>query len=104
MAPNTKRQRRIKDDGINLAASQIYELLQDLELGKLKEWIEKDAGNYARLLSVLVRMSEAALKYERYRAEVAETRRKIQEQLKQARKSGPTEQALAEMEEALGLL
>ena len=34
MAARKKRQPRIKDEGINLAASQIYELLQDLELEK----------------------------------------------------------------------
>lgn len=99
-----KRQRRIKEQGINLAAAQIYELLQEVELERLREWIEEDAGNYARLLSVLVRVSEGALKYERYRAEVAETRRKLQEHFRKAQQNGLTNEAVREMEEALRLL
>ena len=94
----------IPEAGLLLAASQLYELLTDLDPRGLAAKVEQDPACYVRLIGVLARLSESGLKYERYRAEVAEHKAALAQHLAGAKKGVLTKEAIAEMEEALRLL
>lgn len=63
---------KIHEAGLNLAASQIFELLQDFDVQTLKEQLADDPENYSKLVSALARISKEALGFEKYRAAVKE--------------------------------
>jgi hypothetical protein len=63
---------KIHEAGLNLAASQIFELLQDFDVSTLKEQLAEDPENYSKVVSALARISKEALGFEKYRAAVKE--------------------------------
>ncbi len=87
-----------------IAASQIYQLLSEFKADSLKAALKGDPAQYARLINVLVRLGDGGLKFERYKAEVARQKYKIQEQLNAAKPGGLTDEAIAEIEKSLNLL
>jgi signal transduction histidine kinase len=90
--------------GLQTAAAQILELLSDFDAKSLKATLDGDTQNYARLTHVLARLSEAALKYDRYRAEIAEKKEKLQQMLREAKEGGMAPESIANLEDALNLM
>jgi hypothetical protein len=96
---------KIHEAGLNLAASQIFELLQDFDVSTLKEQLADDPENYSKVVSALARISKEALGFEKYRQLVAEQKRKIEDALNTAKtKGGLTPDTLATIEQAAAML
>ena len=96
---------KIHEAGLNLAASQIFELLQDFDVSTLKAQLADDPENYSKVVSALARISKEALGFEKYRQLVAEQKRKIEDALNTAKaKGGLTPDTLATIEQAAAML
>jgi hypothetical protein len=96
---------KIHEAGLNLAASQIFELLQDFDVSTLKEQLAEDPENYSKVVSALARISKEALGFEKYRQLVTEQKRKIEEALNTAKtKGGLTPETLQTIEQAAAML
>lgn len=96
---------KIHEAGLNLAASQIFELLQDFDVTAMKEKMADDPENFSKVVSALARISKEALGFEKYRELVAEQKRKINDALNAARgKGGLTPETLQQIEQAAAML
>jgi hypothetical protein len=96
---------KIHEAGLNLAASQIFELLQDFDVATLKEQLAEDPENYSKIVSALARISKEALGFEKYRELVAESKRKIEAALDADKgKGGITPETLEKIRNELNLL
>src|SRR5207247_746677 len=69
---------------LQVAAAQIYELLCVFDPSSLKEDLIGDSQKYARLVNVLARLGDGADKYTRYRAQVAECKARLAQELRRA--------------------
>ena len=69
---------KIHEAGLNLAASQIFELLQDFDPTEMKELLAKDPENYSRIIGALAKISKEALNFEKYRDAVTKAKAEIQ--------------------------
>ncbi len=95
----------IQKASLDIAASQFLELLKDLDVNGLRGILEEDPQEYARIISTMVRLAEGSLKFERYRAEVAEKKELLLKQLAEAKKEGGmSRKSIREMEQTLRLL
>jgi hypothetical protein len=94
----------IQEAGLQLAASQIYQVLMDFDPKVLKKKLNRNAEGYARLVHVMARLSEGGLKYDRYRAEVAERKEKILRELEKGKRGGMTKARFARIEGNLNLM
>jgi hypothetical protein len=95
---------QIHEATLQLAASQLYEVLTEFDLGNLKGLLAEKPSNYAKIVNALSKLSEGGLKYERYRSEVEERKRAIADQLTRAKADGLTAETLTRIEEELRLL
>lgn len=96
---------KIHEAGLNLAASQIFELLQDFDVATLKDQLAADPENYSRVVSALARISKEALGFEKYRELVADQKRKIEAALTEGKsKGGITPETLEKIQRELQLL
>ena len=94
-----------------MAASQIYEILQDFNLRYLKERLEEKPETYSLLITAISKLSRLGqgekklqLEFTKYQDKVAEQKRKLEHELGKAKRGGLTPEAIAMMEEALNLL
>ena len=94
----------LHEAGLQLAAAQVYELLMDFEPESLKAKLKGSPENYARLVTVLSRLSEGGLKYERYRAQVALHKANIQKELANSEPGGITPETRRRIEQELNLM
>ena len=94
----------VQEAGLQIAATHIYELLSTFNPSTLKQKLRGNPENYARIVNVLARISDGGLKFERYRAEVAERKAKIELAIKRAREGGITPETLTRIEEEIKLL
>jgi hypothetical protein len=78
----------IQETALQIATTHIYELLTEFDPAKLKRKFKGGLEDYTRIVQLLVRISDGGLKYERYRAEVAERKAKIQQEIERAREGG----------------
>lgn len=79
---------QLQELGLHLIASQAYELLSALDPRRLKEQLQDDLALYVHLLNAVSRLSDSGLEYEKYRAELAEKKIRIEKELAAARASG----------------
>jgi hypothetical protein len=97
--------KEIQEAAMQLAASQICEVLKNFDVEELTKKIKKgNPDDYARLILSLWRLTDGGLKYEKYRAEVAETKAKLEQSLKASESSGMTPEQLAEFRRLLDQL
>lgn len=89
---------------LHLAASQLYEVLSDFDIGNLKTLLVDEPENYAAIVNSLAKLSKGALDQQKYRDLVAEQKRKIEAALSTAKKGGITKETLAEIEQAAAML
>jgi hypothetical protein len=61
---------------LHLAASHVYELLQEFDPETLKENFKGDSADYARIARALSHVSDGSLKHEKHRAKLAELKNK----------------------------
>jgi hypothetical protein len=94
----------IQEAGLQLAASQIYEVLMDFNPKVLKKKLYRNGEGYARLVQMMARLSDGGLKYERYRAEVAQRKEKLLKDVEQGKRKGATRKLWERMEGNLHLL
>jgi len=96
---------KIHEATLQLAASQIYEVLTDFDVGPLKEMLADKPGLYPKVINSIAKLSEGGLKYERYREEVSARKRAIDAQLDAASdKGGITPETLEKIKHELNLL
>lgn len=69
---------KIHEAGLHLAASQIFELLEDFDPTDMKELLAKDPENYSRIIGALAKISKEALNFEKYRDAVVAAKQEIQ--------------------------
>jgi Protein of unknown function (DUF3486) len=95
----------VQEAGLRLAASQLFEVFCDFDVRTLKNMVAEKPERYAVLLNVFERLSKGSLDIEKYKANVAEQKKKIEAELGQAKSDGAfTEETIRKMEEALNLL
>lgn len=95
----------VHEAGLQIAASQIYELLSDFDVETLKEKLSGDPENFARVVNAMAKLSDSGLKYERYHAEVQAAKERMQRELNAAKsKGGITPETLERIEHELRLL
>jgi hypothetical protein len=94
----------VQEAGVELAAAQIYDLLMDFEPESLKETLKGSPKNYTRIVSVLSRLSENGLKFERYRAEVALHKANIEKEIERSKQNGITVETLQRIEQEINLM
>jgi len=95
----------IHEAGMQVAASQIYEVLNDFDVESLKEKLKGDPENFSRLVNAMSKLSDSGLKYERYKAEVKAAKDRALTELGKARaKGGITPETLEKIEHELKLL
>jgi hypothetical protein len=95
----------IHQANLHAAASQIFEVLDDFDAKSLQERLDGDPQNYMRVVNGLARVSETALKFDRYRAEIAEKKEKMQRLIQESKESGGmTHEAIEELETMLKMM
>ena len=94
----------VHEAGLSLAASQVYELLTHFDPDSLREKMNGDPIAFTRLVNTLARLADEGLKYERYRAQVAEQKAKIEAELAKAKPGGISLETRRRIEEELKLM
>jgi hypothetical protein len=95
----------VQEAGLHLAASQLFEVFCDFDVKSLKEMLTDKPERYTILLNVFERLSKGTLDIEKYKANVAEQKKKIEDELTSAKKTGGlSEETIRKMEEALNLM
>lgn len=98
---------KIHEAGLQIAATQIYEILTDFDVASIKEKLQGDPENFARVVNAMAKLSEGGLKYERYRQEVAAAKARMEAEIAAAKRAGTggiTEDTLERIERELKLL
>jgi hypothetical protein len=95
---------KIHEAAVQIASSQIYEVLTDLDPATLTEKLHDNPEQYARLINALAKLSDSGLKYERYRAEVADKKAKIEGALSRGKSGVLSSEDIAFIESQLKLL
>lgn len=96
---------QIHEATLQLAASQLYEVLTDFDVGPLKETLADKPGLYPKIVNALAKLSEGGLKYERYRAEVQAAKDRLEKEMNTAvTKGGITPETLEKIKTELNLL
>jgi len=95
----------IHEAAIQLAASQLYEVITEFDLASLKEQLREEPERYQDIVNSLARLSKSGIDYARYRDQVAERKRAIESEIGKARdKGGVTAETLERIERELKLL
>ena len=95
----------IHEAGLQLAASQIFELLDGIDVDEMKTQLANDPENFSKIVSALARISKEALGFEKFKQLVAEQKRKIEGALALAKnKGGLTPETLQTIEQAAAML
>lgn len=94
----------IHEAGLQLAASQIFEVLEDINVEDLKAKLANDPENFSKIVGALAKISKEALGFEKFKQLVLEQKRKIEAALNTAKKSGLTPETLATIEQAAAML
>jgi hypothetical protein len=90
--------------GLLQASAQIYELLTNFNTEVLRKKMDDDPAEFNRLVNTLARLADQGLKYERYRAEVAERKANIQKRLASTKPGGISDETREWIEHELKLM
>jgi hypothetical protein len=94
----------LQEASIHIAAAQIYQVLMDYDLRALKKSLKADPENYARVINALSKLGEGSLKFDRYRAEVAQHKANILKELANSEPGGFTPETRRRVENELHLM
>jgi hypothetical protein len=97
---------KIHEASLQLAASQLYEVITDFDIEAVKTLLKAAPENYAKIVNALSKLSESALDVEKFKANIAEQKRKIELELGRANTAGGglTPETLGKIKEALNLM
>ncbi len=68
---------KVHEAALHIAASQIFDLLEDLDMEQIKALVKTDPENYSRIVGALSRISKEALSFQKYRDMVIQAREVI---------------------------
>jgi hypothetical protein len=71
----------IQEASLQIVAARLYELLNWFNPKTFKKKAHQNLADYARLVNALIKLSDSGLKYERYRAQVAEHKAEMEKAL-----------------------
>jgi hypothetical protein len=95
----------VSEAAMQLAASTIYEALDDLDTGAIKTLIREQPENFPKLVNSLAKVSDVGLKFKRYKSEVQAAKERIAAELGRAKgKGGIMPETLERIEAELKLL
>jgi hypothetical protein len=89
---------------LQVAATNLCQLLVDLDPVAMKETLEENPDKYTRLLNAIARLSDGAIKCDRHRTDEAERHAKIEKINAPAQKRGISDESLKAAEDKLNLL
>lgn len=92
---------KVAEATVQLAMSQIYDVLNDFDTAALKEAHAMNPKLYVKLLNPLAKLSREVLDYEKFRTEVKSKMAEIKDE---AKKGGLTPQTIERIERELNLL
>jgi len=67
----------IHEAGMQLAASQLYELVMDFDLSALKTLLQEKPENYAEIVNALTKLSKGALEIQKYKDAMAKAQKEL---------------------------
>lgn len=95
----------IQEASLQIVAARLYELLNWFNPKAFKKKTQQNLADYARLVNALIKLSDGGLKFERYRAQVAEGKAEMEKALKKENdKPGLSAEAREIIERELKLL
>lgn len=95
----------IQEASLQIVAARIYELLAWFNPKAFRKKVHNNLTEYARLVNVLVKLGDGGLKYERYRAQVADRKAEMERTLERENQcSGLSPEGRAIIERELKLL
>ena len=95
----------IHEASMRVAASQLYDVFSHFDIKSLKRMLKRKPEHYASLLAALMRLSKGCLDIEKFKANVAEQKRKIEAQLGATKSGGGlTAEGIGAIREALNLM
>jgi len=86
---------------IHLVATQLQDALAKLNTKSIRESLEEDPGNFAKLVNAIARLSEGGLRFERYHTELADKKAELAKHIAAGKKNGFTPDVIAKMEHTL---
>jgi hypothetical protein len=89
---------------LQVAATNLCQLLVDLDPVAMRETLEDNPDKYTRLLNAIARLSDGAIKCDRHRTDEAERHAKIEKINAPAQKRGISDDSLKAAEDKLNLL
>jgi Lhr-like helicase len=96
---------KIHEAAIQLASSQLYEVISEYDLGSLKGLLQEKPENFANLVNSLAKLSKGALDIEKYRDLVKAQKEKIEAAIKEGKsQKGFTKETIEKIERELKLL
>ena len=97
---------KLHEASLQLAASQIYEVLADFDPQAIKDALKGgDADLYSQLVNSLAKLSKGALEIEKFKDNVRERKAAIERTLGAAKKGGGlTQETIEEIEQQLRML
>jgi len=96
---------KIHEAALQLASSQLYEVISEFDLASLKDLLHEKPENFADLVNSLAKLSKGALEIEKFKEHVAESKRRIEAVIKEGRTDGGFSDATIEkIERELKLL
>lgn len=95
----------IHEASLQLAASQLYEVVSEFDLDGLKADLRDSPKNYGLVVDALTKLSKGGLEFAKYRDRVAEQKRRIEAELGKAKAPGGlTPDTIERIERELKLL
>ena len=96
---------QLQEATLHLAASQLYEALTDFDISRLKGLLDEKPENYAAIVNSLAKLSKGALEVDKYKAQVAEQKAKIEAAVKEGKtRGGFSDETIEKIERELKLL
>ena len=94
---------KIHEATLQLAATNISEMVRQLDISDFKELLRDDPAQLIPFLNALARISDAEIRCERHLLEVAERVARLEKDPATTKPAGLSEEARAEMERKLRL-
>lgn len=96
---------KIHEAALQLASSQLYEVISEFDLTSLKELLRDEPENFAQVVNSLAKLSKGALDIEKFRDFVSERKTNIEAAIKEGKtKGGFSDETIEKIERELKLL
>lgn len=95
---------KLHEATLQLAASQLYEVISEFDLSHLKKLLTEEPENYSAIVNSLAKLSKSGLEYEKYRESVRSAKEAIQEKLQKTKGGGLAQETIGFIEEKLKLM